>query len=73
MDFQSMNDEQLAEIQRSATVERNRRDVISGIPLQVAELAAQYREGGGDEAALRDALDANALDTLTGDDDGNLG
>lgn len=49
MDFQSMNDEQLA------------------------ELAAQYREGGGDEAALRDALDANALDTLTGDDDGNLG
>lgn len=64
MDFNTLTDEQIGIIQREATEEQNRRAVLSGIPLQIAELAAQYRDGGGDPADLIEALDPATIDAF---------
>lgn len=57
MDLTTLTDDELGELCRDVSAERNRRATLSGIPLQVAELATQYRAGGGDPDALLDALD----------------
>lgn len=56
MDYSTLTDEELSAIQRDATAEQNRRAFLSGVPMQVTELAAQYRDGGGDQAALEEAV-----------------
>ena len=56
MDLTTLSEEALSDLHRGVVAEKQRRDNLSGIPLQIAELAAQYRSNGGDEAALQDAL-----------------
>lgn len=65
MDFTGMTDADVDALHRDVTSEQQRRAVLSGIPQQIAELAAEYRDKGGDDAALHDAItpeQAAALD-----------
>lgn len=57
MDPTTLTDEQLSQLARDVNAEQQRRATLSGIPLQIAELAAQYSAGGGDTDALIDALE----------------
>ena len=66
MDLTTLTDDELGQLHSDVAAEKHRRDTLSGIPLQIAELAAQFRDGGGDEQALADALtpeEQAALDT----------
>lgn len=56
MDLTTLTDDELGQLHSDVAAEKHRRDTLSGIPLQIAELAAQYRNGGGDEDALIGAL-----------------
>ena len=56
MDLTALTDDELGQLHSDVAAEKHRRDTLSGIPLQIAELAAQYRDGGGDEDALIGAL-----------------
>lgn len=56
MDYSAMTDEELSAIQRDATAEQSRRAFLSGVPMQISELAEQYREGGGEQGVLEDAV-----------------
>lgn len=56
MDFTTYTDEDLAGLVGDAQQEQERRAQLAAIPAQVAALAALFREGGGDEAALQNAL-----------------
>lgn len=56
MDLIALTDEELDEHRRAVLIEQERRANLSQIPEQVAALAKVYRDGGGDEDALTDAL-----------------
>lgn len=56
MDLRTLTDEDLDDLRREVQIEQERRENLAAIPEQVAALAKVYREGGGDEAALVDAL-----------------
>ena len=66
MDLTTLTDEQLDAHRRSVLVEQERRANLAAIPEQIEQLAKVYRDGGGDEQALTDALTPEqvaALDT----------
>ena len=66
MDLTTLTDEQLDAHRRSVLVEQERRANLAAIPEQIEQLAKVYRDGGGDEQALADALTPEqeaALDT----------
>lgn len=56
MDLRTLTDEELDEHRRAVLTEQERRANLAQIPEQIEQLAKVYREGGGDEKALADAL-----------------
>ena len=56
MDLKTLTVDELDDLRRDVLTEQERRENLAAIPEQVAALAKVYREGGGDEAALVDAL-----------------
>lgn len=56
MDLTTLTDEQLDAHRRSVLVEQERRANLAAIPEQIEQLAKVYRDGGGEEQALTDAL-----------------
>lgn len=66
MDLTTLTDEQLDDHRRAVLVEQERRANLAVIPEQIAAMVKTYRDGGGDEQALADALTPEqvaALDT----------
>lgn len=55
-DYRDCDDETLDEHRRAVLAEQQRRENLAQIPEQVRVLAQAYRDGGGDEQALTDAL-----------------
>lgn len=57
MDLTTLTDEQLDQHRRNVAAEQERRANLAAIPEQVADLAAKYRDGGGDPADLHAAIE----------------
>ena len=68
MDLRELPDEDLDVLRRDVQIEQERRANLAAIPDQVAALAKVYREGGGDEAALVDALTPEEREAMRGAD-----
>lgn len=62
--YRTWSDEALDEHRRAILTEQERRANLAQIPHQIEQLAKVYREGGGDESALQDALTPEALAAL---------
>lgn len=58
MDLTTLTDDQLDAQRVAVLTEQERRANLATIPAQIASLAQTYRDGGGDEKALADALTA---------------
>ena len=56
MDYKNLTDEQLDEARQAILIEQERRANLAQIPATISELAAKYKEGGGDRQTLEDAL-----------------
>lgn len=56
MEYREWTDEALDEGRRAILTEQERRVNLAAIPEQIEQLARVYRDGGGDERALTDAL-----------------
>lgn len=56
MDLRALTDEELDDLRIDVLTEQERRANLAAIPGQIEALAKVYRDGGGDEAALQDAL-----------------
>ena len=59
MDYKSFTDEQLDEARRAILVEQERRVNLEQIPAAIQELAAKYKEGGGNQEELLKAVNEN--------------
>lgn len=59
MDYKSLTDEQLDEARQAILIEQERRANLSQIPATISELAAKYKEGGGDRGELLKAVDGS--------------
>ena len=64
MDLKSLTDDELDECRRAVLCEQERRANLALIPGQIAAMAKTYREGGGDEKALTDALSPEQVAAL---------
>lgn len=56
MDLRTLDDDELNQLRRDVLIEQERRVNLAAIPEQIEQLAKVYRDGGGDEQALTDAL-----------------
>ena len=56
MDYKSLTDEQLDEARTAILVEQERRANLAQIPATIQELAAKYKEGGGNQEELLKAV-----------------
>ena len=56
MDYKSLTDEQLDEARQAILIEQERRANLAQIPATISELAAKYKEGGGDREELLKAV-----------------
>lgn len=56
MDLKTLTDTELDQHRLSVIAEVERRENLAAIPEQVAAMADLYRAGGGDDAALHDAI-----------------
>lgn len=56
MDLTALTDDQLDDHRRAVLTEQERRENLAAIPEQIEALAKVFRDGGGDERALTDAL-----------------
>lgn len=56
MDLKSLTDDELGEHRRAVLTEQERRANLAAIPEQIEALAKVFRDGGGDEDALTEAL-----------------
>lgn len=56
LDVESLTDSELRDVQRDATLEQKRRAALEAIPMQIEEMAEQYRAGGGQQATLEAAI-----------------
>ena len=56
MDYKSLTDEQLDEARQTILVEQERRANLEQIPATISELAAKYKEGGGNQEELIKAV-----------------
>ena len=56
MDYESLTDEQLDEARQAILIEQERRANLAQIPATISELAAKYKEGGGDREELLKAV-----------------
>lgn len=67
LDLKALTDGDLDELRRDVLAERERRANLAAIPDQIASLAKLYRDGGGVEQALQDALTAEELAAMNAD------
>ena len=56
MDYKDLTDEQLDEARTAILIEKERRDNLAQIPVAIQELAAKYKEGGGNQEDLLKAV-----------------
>lgn len=63
MNLEALDDDDLLALLNAVGAERERRANLAHIPEQIASLAQTYRDGGGDEQTLADALTPERLDT----------
>ena len=56
MDYKSLTDEQLDEARQAILIEQERRANLAQIPATISELAAKYKEGGGNQEELLKAV-----------------
>lgn len=56
MDLRTLTVEELDALRVNVLTEQERRANLTEIPQQIRDLAEKYRDGGGDEDALQDAL-----------------
>ena len=56
MDLKALTDEALDELRVQVKTEQERRGNLAEIPNTIEKLAKVFRDGGGDEQALTDAL-----------------
>ena len=59
MDYKELTDEQLDEARTAILVEQERRANLEQIPVTIQELAAKYKEGGGNQEELLKAVESN--------------
>ena len=59
MDYKSLTDEQLDEARQAILVEQERRANLAQIPVTIQELAAKYKEGGGNREELLKAVNGH--------------
>ena len=59
MDYKTFTDEQLDEARRAILIEQERRVNLEQIPATISELAAKYKEGGGNQEELLKAVESN--------------
>ena len=59
MDYKNFTDEQLEEARTAILIERERRANLEQIPVTIQELAAKYKEGGGNQEELLKAVESN--------------
>ena len=55
-DVRGLDRDLLDQLRAVIATEIERQDNLARIPAQIADLAEKYRDGGGDEQALTDAL-----------------
>ena len=56
MDYKKLTDEQLDEARQAILIEQERRVNLEQIPAAIQELAAKYKEGGGNQDDLLKAV-----------------
>lgn len=56
MDYKKLTDEQLDEARQAILIEQERRANLEQIPDTIQELAAKYKEGGGNQEDLLKAV-----------------
>ena len=56
IDYKNLTDEQLDEARTAILIEQERRANLEQIPATIQELAAKYKEGGGDREELIKAV-----------------
>ena len=56
MDYTQLSDEQLDEARQAILIEQERRANLAQIPATIQELAAKYKEGGGNQEELLKAV-----------------
>ena len=56
MQYTDMTDEQLEQVRLDVISEQERRQRRDMIPLQIADLAQQYRDAGGEQETLETAV-----------------
>lgn len=56
IEIDGLDDAALDQLRRRVLAEQERRANLAAIPEQIKELAEKFRDGGGDEQALTDAL-----------------
>lgn len=56
IDLNTLTDEQLDEARQAILIEQERRANLEQIPATIQELAAKYKEGGGDQTELLKAV-----------------
>ena len=56
MDYKTLTDEQLEEARKAILIEQERRSNLEQIPAAIQELAAKYKEGGGNQEELLKAV-----------------
>ena len=56
MDYKTLTDNQLDEARTAILIEQERRANLAQIPATISELAAKYKEGGGDQKELLKAV-----------------
>ena len=56
MDYKKLTDEELDEARTAILIEQERRANLAQIPATIQELAAKYKEGGGDQEELLKAV-----------------
>ena len=64
MDLKALTDTELDDLRRGILTEQERRENLAAIPEQIKDLAEKFRDGGGDEQALADALTPEQAATL---------
>ena len=56
MDYKTLTDEELEQVRTAILIEQERRANLEQIPVTIQELAAKYKEGGGNQEELLKAV-----------------
>lgn len=67
MDLRALTEEELDALRVDVLTEQERRTNLAQIPDEIAAMAKVYRDGGGDESKLQDALTPEQIAAMTGD------